>query len=277
MAVAAEEQKLTDEQRELVGIGASVGAGCQPCVSYHLTAGVKAGVSAERLLGGVVDAELATAESAERLADHVRALLGSEVREPKATAPLDAALASLGGALGSNDLANVERQLIAAQQLGVSRSQLREAIELAHAVQESATRMHFRGALDLFERVTATGYPPEDADTQGGPASSATSEAAPNFVSMMAKFLALMDSCDSTDLREKMARCFSIFEPSCCRPTQAAGPEEQPGTTSTSANSTACDCSAMSFDRFGSPAGSGLGGSPDSKSASADRCGPSSC
>ena len=253
--MTAEEPKLTDQQRELVAIGASIGAGCHPCVSYHLKAGARAGMSAERLLAGVVNAELAAAESAERLTDHVRAQLGSEVREPKVAPPLDEALASLGGALGSNDLANVERQLLAARQLGVSRPQLREAIELARAVQENATRMHLRAALDLLDRATATGQPTEDAGSRDEQACGGTSAGAPDFVSMMARLLALMDSCDSAGLHEKMAQCFSIFEPTCCQPGQAAPGEEQSATTSTSARSSACDC----------------------RPASADECAPFSC
>jgi hypothetical protein len=171
-----------------------------------------------------------------------------EVKEHKATPSLDEALASLGGALGSNDLANVKRQLTVCQQLGVTRTQLRDAIELGHAVQENATRMHFRAALDLLERATATGQPASDAGPQEEPAGGETGAGAPNFVSMMAKFLALMDSCDSAGLSEKMAQCFSLFEPSCCGPYQATDGKEQPAATSTSANSSACDCTTMSFD-----------------------------
>jgi len=247
--VGDEQQRLTDDQRELVAIGASVGAGCQPCVSHHLKAGTKAGMSPEHLLAGVINAELAAAESAERLSDHVRAQLGSEVKEPKATPPLDEALASLGGALGSNDLANVKRQLKVCRQLGVTRTQLREAIELGRAIQENATRMHFRAALDLLERAKASGRPAGDAGAQEEPAGSGMGAGAPNFVSMMAKFLALMDSCDSAALTEKMAQCFSLFEPSCCDPNQAVDGREQPDATYAPASSSACDCTTMSFDR----------------------------
>ena len=243
-----EQQRLTDDQRELVAIGASVGAGCQPCVTHHLKAGAKAGMPPERLLAGVINAELAAAESAERLTDHVRAQLGSEVKEPKATPSLDEALASLGGALASNDLTNVRRQLKVCQQLGMTRTQLREAIELGRAVQENATRMHFRAALDLLERATETGQPASDAGSQEEPAGSGTSAGAPNFVSMMAKFLALMDSYDSAALNEKMAQCLSLFEPSCCDLYQARDGKKQPDATSTSTSSSACDCTMMSFD-----------------------------
>jgi AhpD family alkylhydroperoxidase len=246
--VADEEQKLSEDQRELVAIGASIGAGCHPCVSHHLKAGAKAGLSVERLLGSVVRAELAAAESAERLTDHVRAQLGSEVREPKVTPPLDEALASLGGALGANDLANVERQLLAAQQHGVSRSQLRDAIELGRGVQENATRMHFRAALDLLERATATGQQTEETGAREEPACDEATAGEPSFISMMARFFALMDSYDGAGLREKMAECCSIFEAGCCRPGEAAAGEERPTTTSTSASSGECGCAAASAD-----------------------------
>jgi len=241
--VAAGDQKLSDEQRELVAIGASIGAGCQPCVSYHLKAGAKAGVSAERLLAGVVNAELAAAEAEERLSDHARAQLGREVREPKVAVALDVALASLGGALGSSDLANVEHQLLACRQLGISQSQLREAIELGRAVQENSTRMHHRAALDLLDRVTATGRPAEDAASPDEPGADS-----PNFVSMMAKLLALMEGCDSASLDQKMAQIFSLFESSCCAPGQAAATEDRPSAASTPMSSSACDCSAGSFN-----------------------------
>src|SRR6266511_5659990 len=72
----ADEQKLSEEQRELVAVGASVGAGCHPCVSYHVKAGAKAGLSGDRLLAAVTSAERVAAEAAERMAAHARSQLG---------------------------------------------------------------------------------------------------------------------------------------------------------------------------------------------------------
>jgi AhpD family alkylhydroperoxidase len=225
--VAAQEQGLTAEERELVAIGASIGAGCHSCVDHHLKAGTRAGLSAERLLAGVINAELASAESAERLSEHVRAALGSEVKEPRAAAALDEALACLGGALGSNDLANVKHQLLVCRQLGMSRLQLRQAIELGRGVQENATRIHYRAALDLLGRAAG--------ETDAG---------APDFVAMMARLLALMDACDSDGLAQKMAECFSVFGASCCDPSPVAPGEKPSGSSSASPNQTAaCDCS----------------------------------
>jgi AhpD family alkylhydroperoxidase len=48
--MTTEQQRLSPEQKELVAVGASVGAGRQPCVSHHLKAGAEAGLDAEQLL-----------------------------------------------------------------------------------------------------------------------------------------------------------------------------------------------------------------------------------
>ena len=45
------EERLTPEQRELVAIGASVGAGCLPCSSFHFKQSRAIGLEAGRMLG----------------------------------------------------------------------------------------------------------------------------------------------------------------------------------------------------------------------------------
>jgi AhpD family alkylhydroperoxidase len=273
--VAADEQRLTEAQWELIAIGASVGTGCQPCLSYHLQAGKKAGLSPESLLAGVVTAECAAAESAERLTDHARVVIGDRVSELKATTRLDQTLASLGGALGSNDMTNVRHQLIAAQHLGISRSELRGAIELARTVQENSTRMHFRTALDLLSPISTGGGQPDEATPQDAPAGGGASSGAPNFVSMIARLLTLIDSCDSTQLQAKMDQCFEVFESNCCQPGQPTATEEQPAATSAQpTNTSVCDCAAMRFGRPVSPSDPECGCPPEGASTSAN--GPTS-
>ena len=154
-----QEQHLSAEQKELVAVGASVGAGCQPCVSQHLKAGAKAGLDGERLLAAVTSAERVTAEAAVAMSDHVRGKLGPDVRSPELLSRLEQALASLGAALGANDATNIERHLRAAAELGVSRSQLQQAIKTAHNVQENAARIQLRKAERLLDAV-----PPTSAD-----------------------------------------------------------------------------------------------------------------
>jgi AhpD family alkylhydroperoxidase len=164
-------QELSEAQKELVAVGASVGAGCQPCVSHHLKAGAKAGLEGEQLLASVVSAERVNAEAAVAMGDHARAGLGPTVASPALLMRLEEALASLGAALGANDKTNIERQLRAAAQLGATRSQLEQAIETAHTVQENAARIHLREAerlLDAIAHTTAAAARDADPADHGG-------------------------------------------------------------------------------------------------------------
>src|SRR5512133_3262648 len=96
-------EQLSTEQKELVAVGASFGAGCQPCVSHHLKAGAKAGLDGERLLAAVTSAERVTAEAVVAMGDHARGKLGPDATAPALLSQLEQALASLGAALGAND------------------------------------------------------------------------------------------------------------------------------------------------------------------------------
>ena len=155
-------QELSLEQKELVAVAASVGAGCQPCVTHHLKAGAKSGLDGERLLAAVTSAERVTAEAAVAMRDHARGKLGPDVTSPALLPRLEEALASLGAALGANDAKNIERQLRAALELGASRSQLQQAIETAHTVQENAARIHLREAERLLDSLAQSVTPAED-------------------------------------------------------------------------------------------------------------------
>ena len=163
-----QQQDLSVEQNEFVAVGASVGAGCQPCVSHHLKAGAKASLGGEQLLAAVTSAERVSAEAAVAIGDHARAKLGANVTSPALLSRLEEALASLGAALGANDATNIERQLRAAADLGASRSQLQQAIDTAHNVQENAARIHLREATRLLDGLApATAAVETNADAGG--------------------------------------------------------------------------------------------------------------
>ena len=151
--MTTENLNLSDGQKELVAVGASVGAGCHPCVSHHLKAGAKAGLDGEQLLAAIVSAERVGAEASVAMGDHARGKLGPTVTSPALLPRLEEALISLGAALGANDKTNIERQLHAASELGATRAQLQQAIETAHTVQENAARIHLREAKRLLEAV----------------------------------------------------------------------------------------------------------------------------
>ena len=167
--MTSQEQNLSAEQQELVAVGASVGAGCQPCVSHHLKAGAQAGLGGEQLLAAVASAERVSAEAAVAMSDHARAKLGANNTTPALLSRLEETLASLGAALGANDPANIERQLRAAADLGATRSQLQQALDTAHNVQENAARIHLREAEGRLETLApATAAAQTDADSGVG-------------------------------------------------------------------------------------------------------------
>jgi AhpD family alkylhydroperoxidase len=150
--MTSQEQHLSGEQQELVAVGASVGAGCQPCVSHHLSA------SAERV----------RAEAAVAIGDHARATLGPDLTSPALLSRLEEALASLGAALGANDPKNIERQLRTAADLGATHSQLQQAIETAHSVQENAVRIHLREAERVLDTLAPATTVASDAESGSG-------------------------------------------------------------------------------------------------------------
>jgi AhpD family alkylhydroperoxidase len=172
-ATTNETQNLTARERELVAVGASIGAGCHPCVSHHLKAGADAGLDGEQLLAAVTSAEQITAEAAVLMADHARNKLGSTITTPTELSPLEGTLTALGAALGANDAAAIGLQMRTAHDFGASRSHLEEAIETAKTVQENAGRIHVRGAEHVLASITR---PLTVADTESTPSCGCASD-----------------------------------------------------------------------------------------------------
>ncbi len=199
--MATNEPRLSAQQKELVAIGASVGTGCHPCLNYHLKAGATASLAGDRLLAAVTSAEHVTAEAAEHMSGHARAQLGVEATAAAAAAPLEEELASFGAALGANDLANIERHMLAAVTLGVSRAQLQEAIEVAEKVQQNAMRIHQHQAERLLEQsAPAAAADQSEGEDECGCQSEAEAEAAP-----VASEPARRPAGEASDAREGVA------------------------------------------------------------------------
>ncbi len=148
-----DKQDLSPKQKELVAVGASVGAGCHPCVSHHLKAGTQAGLDDGKLLAAVTSAERVASEASVLVADHARGQLAPAVTAPATLTSLEDALAALGAALGANDAAAIDLQLRSALDAGAARSQLEQAIETAKSVQETAGRIHVRKAEQLLDEL----------------------------------------------------------------------------------------------------------------------------
>lgn len=261
--MATLEQKLSLEQKELVAVGASVGAGCHPCVDHHLKAGAKAGLDGERLLAAVTSAERVAAEAAVLMSDHVRAKLDPTVAEAALLSRLEEALTSLGAALGANDATNIERQLRTALDLGATRPQLEQAIETAHTVQENAARIHLREAKRLLDALEAVAAPWDKAEAGDGcgcradeknepPVPSAEAADRPPVAAplgddatatnrskgpaagcsdWMTELFATRGSGEPTGIAAAMANCHRMFESASRQPAGPAETHEPPTAT----------------------------------------------
>ena len=254
--MATGKHELSLEQKELVAVGASVGAGCHPCVDHHLRAGAKAGLDGEHLLAAVTSAERVAAEAAVLMGDHVHGKLGPSAAEPALLSRLEEALASLGAALGANDAKSIERQLRTALELRASRLQLEQAIEAAKAVQENAARIHLReaerlldalavpvaapenevesadgcgcGADDEAESAPPAAQAPDPADekSDADTATSPTSGPAAGFTDSLATLFGYGGTAEMGGFPEAMATCRRMFAGAC---PQSAAPVETKG------------------------------------------------
>ena len=174
------EHELSQQEKELVGLGASVGAGCHPCVDYHLKAAKKAELDHDRLRTAITSAQLVAAQAAEDLARHLQRQLDVEDLTPGAAAALDTTLAALGAAIGANDRTNIERHMTAAAALGVTRPHLQQAIDVANAVQTNAAAIHLRAAQRILDELVPaqTPVPANSHEEQGACGCGMNTEAA---------------------------------------------------------------------------------------------------
>lgn len=163
---------LEVKDKELVAIGASIGAGCRPCIDHHLRAGRDAGLTEPELARAVEVAEATQRFGAALLTQHVRELLHSEESPADAATQLVAAtradeLTGLGASIGANCHPLLEEHISGALQRGLATKQLSSAIKMAEIVQQHAAEITAKRA------VVAIGDLPADTSLLGGTASPA--------------------------------------------------------------------------------------------------------
>jgi len=146
---------LNPADRELVGIGASIGAGCHSCLEYHLDAGSHAGLGEADLLKAIEDAECVRRSASGQLSALGRQRLGQAAELPADccdTSDRAKELAAVGAAVAANSKANLEKHLAAARLTGLSARDLDEAVRLARAVQRRSAEILAEEATHLLAR-----------------------------------------------------------------------------------------------------------------------------
>lgn len=132
---------LTQKEKELIGIGVSIAAGCQPCTVHHFKAARQAGAT-EAEIRQAVDAALCVRNSAtEIMAGLAEKHLGNgRVIEKSCcgSKPLIDELVSVGAALAVNCTTSLETHLQAAQTTGATHRQIQTALGVARAIKKVA-------------------------------------------------------------------------------------------------------------------------------------------
>jgi AhpD family alkylhydroperoxidase len=136
--------QLEPTEKELAAIGASVGAGCRPCIEHHVAAARQAGISEPELAEAVATAFTVRSQATELFARRVRVLLGGTapaLEVPVGDGSQAAELVALGVDVGANSHALLRRHLAGALAAGLTESQVTAAVRMAELVQRHAAEM----------------------------------------------------------------------------------------------------------------------------------------
>ena len=131
-------------EKELVAIGASVGAGCRPCIDHHIPAAREAGVSEPELAVAVSRAFALRGQATDifeaRVDELVRGVRAAPV-PPAMEASRAGELVAMGASVGANSHPLLRRHMAGALEAGLTASQIDAALRTAEYVQKRAAEM----------------------------------------------------------------------------------------------------------------------------------------
>ena len=133
---------VSAKEKLLVGVGAAITAGCQPCVTSLVQAARKAG-ACERSIRLAIEVGLAVRASATEAMARWAAAEQGQVPALDETFRLEkeklAALVSAGATFAARSTATLDSQLLNAQAYDWANAQIAEALAVASAVAKTAT------------------------------------------------------------------------------------------------------------------------------------------
>ncbi len=132
---------LTQTEKELVAVGASIAAGCQPCTAYHFRAARDAGAGEEEIRRAVDDALCVRNSAAKIMAGLAEKHMGGGhvAEEPCCSEKLlMGELVSVSAAFAVNCVTSLEMHLASARRLGASERQIETTLGVARAVKKVA-------------------------------------------------------------------------------------------------------------------------------------------
>ncbi len=145
---------LTLKERELVAVGSSVAAGCEPCTHYHLREVRKAEASESEIHRAVADALRVRRNATEIMEGHGlgrrEAAREAARRSSSAKTSRIEQLVSVGAAFAVNCTASLKAHLEASRRLGIAEDELREVARLAAFIKKMAAS-HVEKLIDATE------------------------------------------------------------------------------------------------------------------------------
>jgi AhpD family alkylhydroperoxidase len=134
-------EKLTQKEKELVAVAASIASGCLPCTLHHTKAVREAGASEAEVLGATRIAldvrDHATEVMAEVAQGNPNYEYPGKAQSSSLEQPIDHLIA-IGAALACNSVAGLEYYLTTARAAGASTRQIQTAIGIARSIRKSA-------------------------------------------------------------------------------------------------------------------------------------------
>ena len=134
-------ETLTQQEKELVAVAASLAAGCLPCTTHHIKAVREAGTSDAEVLRAIRIALDVRDNATEIMAEAAQGNLNYEYpgkrQSSSLTQPIHT-LVAIGAAMACNSVAGLEYYLTAARTAGASTRQIQTAIGIARAIRTEA-------------------------------------------------------------------------------------------------------------------------------------------
>ena len=133
--------KLTQKEKELVAVAASIASGCLPCTVHHTKAVREAEASEAEVLGAIRIALDVRDNATEMMAEAAHGNLTYEYPGKAQSGSMDhpiVELVAIGAALACNSVAGLEYYLTAAKRAGASTRQIQTAMGIARAIRKEA-------------------------------------------------------------------------------------------------------------------------------------------
>ena len=133
--------KLTQKEKELVAVAASIASGCLPCTVHHTKAVRQAGASEAEVLGTIGIALDVRDNATEIMAEAAQGNMIYEYPGNRQSSSLIQPihnLVAIGAALACNSVAGLEYHLTAAKRAGASTRQIQTAMGIARAIRKEA-------------------------------------------------------------------------------------------------------------------------------------------